>query len=259
MKIPPSRFIFTSPADPRRAASRLVTTAALAAALLGGCSAIGDVMQGEKVNYKTAGGAKAPSLDVPPDLTQLTRDTRYAVPGAAVSANSYQVGQAQASSRSTPSAALNIGDVRIERAGSQRWLVINRPADKLWEPVREFWLEAGFLLAQEQESLGIMETQYAENRAKLPQDFIRNAIGKVFDSLYSTGERDKFRRAGKRIGLIYWLVSAHALHCPAFGCARLNRFQSLQHFHRKTADITRTGIRAIFVFADDFLICREAG
>jgi outer membrane protein assembly factor BamC len=40
---------------------------------------------------------------------------------------------------------------------------------------------------------GIIETDWAENRAKLPQDVIRGALGKVFDSLYSTAERDKFR------------------------------------------------------------------
>ena len=83
--------------------------------------------------------------------------------------------------------------MRIERAGNQRWLVVNRPADKLWGPMRDFWLESGFLLALDQENLGIMETDYAENRAKLPQDFIRETIGKVFENLYSTGERDKFR------------------------------------------------------------------
>ena len=149
-------------------------------------------MQGEKVDYKSSGNSKAPSLDVPPDLTQLTRETRYVVPGTVVSANNYQVGQTQAST-AVPTAALAVGDVRIERAGTQRWLVVNRPADKLWSPVRDFWLESGFLLAQDQENLGIMETDYAENRAKLPQDFIRNTIGKIFDSLYSTGERDKFR------------------------------------------------------------------
>jgi len=90
-------------------------------------------------------------------------------------------------------ATASVGDVRIERAGTQRWLVVNRPADKLWGPVRDFWLESGFLLAQDQENLGIMETDFAENRAKLPQDFIRSALGKMFDGLYSTGERDKFR------------------------------------------------------------------
>ena len=157
--------------------------------LLAGCSSIGRIMQGDRVDYKTS-GSKAPTLDVPPDLTQLTRDSRYVVPGTAVSASSYQVGQ---SAPGVPTAALAMGDVRIERAGSQRWLVVNRPADKLWGPVREFWLESGFLLAQDQENLGIMETDYAENRAKIPQDFIRSAIGKVFDGLYSTGERDKFR------------------------------------------------------------------
>jgi outer membrane protein assembly factor BamC len=57
--------------------------------------------------------------------------------------------------------------------------VVKRPADQLWDPVRDFWQENGFLLALDQANLGIMETDWAENRAKLPQDFIRNALGKV--------------------------------------------------------------------------------
>ena len=180
----------------QRSASRAVFGPRLALAsfvvalcLLTACSSVGDLLQGERVDYKTS-GAKTPSLDVPPDLTQLNRESRYVVPGAAVTASGYQVGQ---SVPSAPTAATSVGDVRIERAGNQRWLVVNRPADKLWGPVREFWIEGGFLLSQDKENLGIMETDYAENRAKIPQDFIRNTIGKVFDSLYSTGERDKFR------------------------------------------------------------------
>ena len=195
MKTTPSqpKHAIRQPTPSPRTSVVLLTALTIAtAALLGGCSSINNVMQGEKVDYKSSGNAKAPSLDIPPDLTQLTRETRYVVPGTVVSANNYQAGQTQAST-AIPTAALVVGDVRIERAGTQRWLVVNRPADKLWSPVRDFWLESGFLLAQDQENLGIMETDYAENRAKLPQDFIRNTIGKIFDSLYSTGERDKFR------------------------------------------------------------------
>ena len=158
-------------------------------ALSSGCSTMNDTLKGDKIDYKTSGKA-GPSLEVPPDLTQLNRETRYVVPGTAVSANAFQVGQG---TQALPVAALAVGDVRIERSGSQRWLVVNRPADKLYGPIRDFWLESGFLLALDQENLGIMETDFAENRAKLPQDFIRETLGKVFDSLYSTGERDKFR------------------------------------------------------------------
>ena len=158
-------------------------------ALSSGCSTMNDVLKGDKIDYKTAGKA-GPSLDVPPDLTQLARETRYVVPGTAVSANAFQVGQG---TQAVPVAALAVGDVRIERSGNQRWLVVNRPADKLWSPIRDFWLENGFLLTLDQENLGIMETDFAENRAKLPQDFIRETLGKVLESLYSTGERDKFR------------------------------------------------------------------
>ena len=155
------------------------------------------VLESEKVDYKSA-AVKTPTLEVPPDLTQLSKDTRYNIPGTAVTASSYQLGQT--TSAESPTATTSLGDVRIERAGNTRWLVVDRPADKLWEPVKDFWQDNGFLLAMDQANLGIMETDWAENRAKIPQDFIRSTLGKVFDSLYSTGERDKFRTRLERGG-----------------------------------------------------------
>ena len=169
-----------------KAATTRLSLLALAMAL-SACAAL----EGDKIDYKSA--ARGSTLEVPPDLTQLSRESRYAVPGGPVSAAAMQAGQAAQPSGTANAAALQLGDVRIERDGNQRWLVVNRPADKLWEPVRDFWQESGFNLDQADASVGIMETDWAENRAKLPQDFIRSTLGKMLDSLYSTGERDKFR------------------------------------------------------------------
>ncbi len=151
---------------------------------LGGCS----ILESDKIDYKSA--STAPSLSVPPDLTQLARDNRYAVPGGPVTASSYQQGLA---GPSVQVAVATIADVRIERAGNQRWLVIKRPPEVLWDPIKDFWQEHGFLLSLDQKNLGIMETDWAENRAKIPQDLIRASLGKLLDSLYSTAERDRFR------------------------------------------------------------------
>jgi len=107
-------------------------------ALLSGC---GSLMNSDKVNYKTEGGTKVIALDIPPDLTQLTRDTRYAVPGGTVTASSMGV---RAAPQVAPTAAKQVNDVRIERDGKQRWLVVNRPADVVWPIVQGFWKENGF-------------------------------------------------------------------------------------------------------------------
>lgn len=160
----------------------------LAATTLAACS----VLESDKIEYKSA--TKGSTLEVPPDLTQLSSDTRYVVPGGGTaSAAAFEAGRAQQAKAGTDTAPGSIGDVRIERDGNQRWLVVNRPASQLWEPVRDFWTENGFVMVLEQPQLGIMETDWAENRAKLPQDIIRRTIGRLFDSLYSTGEYDKFR------------------------------------------------------------------
>ena len=147
-------------------------------------------MDGDKVNYKTEGGTKVVPLDIPPDLTQLTRDTRYVVPGGPVTASSMGVRPAPTVAAT---AAKQVNDVRIERDGKQRWLVVNRPADVVWPIVQGFWKENGFEYVIEQQQLGLLETEWAENRAKIPQDFIRRTLGKVLDGIYSSGERDKFR------------------------------------------------------------------
>ncbi len=151
------------------------------------------VLETEKVNYRSASEVKVPSLEVPPDLTQLSKDSHYNVVGGTVSANDYRAGQPAVASTVPVVAAVSMGDVRIERLGNQRWLVVKRPADGLWEPVKEFWQQNGFNLAIDQTALGIMETDWAENRAKIPDGFLRESLGKLLDSLYSTGERDKFR------------------------------------------------------------------
>ena len=151
---------------------------------LSACSTLDE----DKIDYKST--SKGNSLEVPPDLIQLSRDNRYQIPGGAT-ASGFEAGQAN--KPATPSATQAIGDVQIERAGNQRWLVVGRAPEKIWPLLRDFWTDNGFLLTTDEQNIGIMETDWAENRAKLPQDFIRATLGKLVDSLYSTGELDKFR------------------------------------------------------------------
>ena len=159
-------------------------------ALLSGCS----VLEEDKVNYKSA--TQAPNLAVPPDLSQLRRDSRYALESTSATASGFA--SAQRSVRDSGTATNVLGDVRMERSGNQRWLVVDRRADKVWDTLREFWTSNGFVLTTDAADLGILETDWAENRAKIPQDFIRQTIGKVFDGLYSSGERDRYRTRVER-------------------------------------------------------------
>jgi outer membrane protein assembly factor BamC len=175
---------------------RFLTALAGAAALscfLSGCS----TLEESKIDYKSA--SQAPTLEVPPDLTQLKRDSRYQVSGSnSALAMAATAGSANRAVLDAGTAANQAGDARIVRNGTQRYLSIQKNPDAVWDPLREFWKENGFALTLDQPELGIMETDWAENRAKLPQDFIRKAVGKILDSFYSTGERDKFRTRVER-------------------------------------------------------------
>jgi outer membrane protein assembly factor BamC len=186
--------------------------------LLAGCS--GNILpESKKIEYKSAG--KLPPLEIPPDLTQQSRDERYAVPDVSASKGSATY-SAYSSERAGQGRTTTVQDLlpqvdkmRIERSGTQRWLVVGGSPDKLWPGVKEFWQELGFLVNVEIPEAGIMETDWAENRAKIPQDIVRNTLGKVFDSLYSTAERDKFRtrlEKGAEPGMVEIYISHRGMY-----------------------------------------------
>ena len=83
----------------------------------------------------------------------------------------------------------------MERAGTQRWLVVSgKSPEQLWPALKAFWQDNGFVIKSEDPAVGVMETDWAENRAKLPNDGLRKLLETVgLGSVYSTGERDKFR------------------------------------------------------------------
>ena len=186
---------------PHPARPQVATAVALAAALLlGGCSSLGSLFGRDEPDYRNQAGKTQP-LEVPPDLSQLARDTRYrAQTGAPVTASGQQAAAATPSgAAAAPNvAATAIGNIRVERQGNQRWLVVPVPPEQLWPRLREFWLERGFTLAVDDATLGILQTNWAENRAKIPQDFIRRTIGRLFESAYSSSERDQFRTRVER-------------------------------------------------------------
>ncbi|MFT3758757.1 outer membrane protein assembly factor BamC [Thauera sp.] len=179
---------------------------------LAGCSTT--LFESKRIDYKGAKQMQRP-LEIPPDLTAPTRDDRFAVPDVTprgvATYSAYTADRADQPAASTGPEVLAAPDtMRIERAGSQRWLVVAGKADELWPQIKDFWLELGFILNIDSPDIGVMETDWAEDRAKIPQDFLRSTIGKVFDGLFSTPERDKFRtrlEQGKDDGTVEIYVS----------------------------------------------------
>ncbi|WP_107761979.1 outer membrane protein assembly factor BamC [Nitrosospira multiformis] len=179
--------------------SQIMVALCLAAAVAG-CSVFSDILpEAKKINYKSAG--KLPPLEIPPDLTAPGSDERYHVPDISPTGvatfSSYDKERSKTAGITTGGASIlpsmDEAGVRMERSGTQRWLVVNGEPEEIWPIVRDFWQELGFLIKIEMPEAGVMETDWAENRAKIPEDIIRNTLGKLLDSMYSTGERDKFR------------------------------------------------------------------
>jgi outer membrane protein assembly factor BamC len=161
---------------------------------MSGCSSFENMMGGDKIDYRSA-ARKTNGLEVPPDLTPLAHDGRYLPQAGTVSANSLQQQGARAPGVADSSlvAPVKVGDLHIERQGTTRFLLAPQSPDVLFPKIRQFWIDRGFAIAIDSPEAGMMETEWAENRAKLPNDIIRSTLGRVLDTLYSTGERDKFR------------------------------------------------------------------
>jgi outer membrane protein assembly factor BamC len=162
--------------------------------ILSGCSIFSDGQE-----YKSA--QKTRPLEVPPDLIAPGKDDRFALPSSGVASRAEF--ERSRTEPKAPSASTNVlpsvPGMRIERQADHRVLVVDVPAEKLWPVVRQFWVDSGFTLARENPEAGVIETEWQENRSKIPEDVIRRTLGRLIDRIYDTGERDKFRTRLERV------------------------------------------------------------
>jgi outer membrane protein assembly factor BamC len=158
---------------------------ALLAVALGGCESLSGVSPSKRIDYKSV--STGPALELPPDLTTPRYDDRYQVTTATGLA-------AAGANKGTKSEFLpQTPDAKIVRAGNERWLVVKATPEQAWNTSREFWQEQGFVLAVENPQVGMMETDFAENKAEVPGDWFKRTIGKYIDVFTSTYKQDKFK------------------------------------------------------------------
>ena len=150
------------------------------------------VTSNDTVDYKSSGAVRGPNLSYPPDLITAQADRRYIVQDGTATMSEYNAAVKKSAQMRT-NVMTGIPGMRIAKDGERRWLVVEKPAPELYPQVKDFWQENGFLLVVDSPSTGIMETDWAENRAKVAQDWIRSTIGGALDSMYDTGERDRYK------------------------------------------------------------------
>lgn len=180
---------------------KLVRTSLILAmpVVLSACSVLGVDFSKDKIQYETS-ASRAP-LEVPPDLTQVPTSDRYAVPSRPQTVLASQQAEVTQNTNVVQNAStvLPEGEIaKVVREGNSRWIHVNLTPEQAWPIVQDFWNTIGLSLARQDAATGVMETNWAENRAKLPQDIIRASLGKVIDLVYSTGERDQYRARMER-------------------------------------------------------------
>jgi len=132
------------------------------------------------------------TLDVPPDLTQLLKDTRYNIPGEQISANAMGLNSSNSAQKTPTIGATKVSDLSLSRLGKDHWLSVQRPAETVWPLVKQFWLDSGFVLVKEDDKLGLLETDWAEYKSNEAQGFIGKTFNRLLGSVMSTGIKDKF-------------------------------------------------------------------
>lgn len=177
-------------------------SALMALALLSGCSDINQMLgNDESIDYKST--RRGEPLSIPPDLTQANADPRYKAPATGTTTFSQYQAQGQAAAAQQQPQTTNVlpqrGDMKVERDGNLRWLVIQRPPEELFPKVVDFWTDTGFSVATNDPRSGLIETNWAENRAKIPESWLRQLLGAVLESAYDSGEREKFRTRVERV------------------------------------------------------------
>jgi len=175
-----------------------------------------EIIPDQTLAYKRQREA-AENLEVPPDLTGGQFNDALDVPASGTTTLSEYAGEREKRRQVATSGSVlpDVKDVQMHREGDKRWLEVDAPADVVWPRVVSFWRSQGILLVEQNPAVGVMKTDWLENRAEIRQDFLTRMLQKVASGLYATSTRDQYRvrlERGAKPGVTDVYLTHTAMH-----------------------------------------------
>ncbi len=160
---------------------------------LSSCGSITDTwLPDKKIAYKKEKQASR-YLEVPPDLTNQSFSDELLVPDINQETSAAKQQHQRHNGLKKGQVLPQIQNIELMKEGDKRWLVIHSDADTVWQAVIDFWQNNGVLLTEQNPIIGVMRTNWLENRAKIDSGLVSNTIRRVFDGAYSSAIRDQYR------------------------------------------------------------------
>lgn len=146
-------------------------------------------------NIKYYSNKSVSSLEVPPDLTKPDNKNAFRldehIPGLDKDRLNFSGKKSVASAILKPPT-----NILVKKSGELRWLVVDKKPDAVWNLSRNFLKNNGFAILKSNKKIGLLETDFLENRPEIPKqslNFIRAALQKVLKARYALPILDKYR------------------------------------------------------------------
>jgi len=145
---------------------------------------LGDI----KINYYS--DKSVTSLEVPPDLTSPSYENSFRLSEFVknVKPNTVNLTNNNFEEESTK-IIVNPTDITVKKSGSRRWLIVNKNPDLVWDLTKQFLKEKGFVIKKSNKKIGVMETDFLENKPKIPaksMGLIRSFLESQIDNVSYT-------------------------------------------------------------------------
>jgi len=179
---------------------RIITFFTFIVFLLNGCFSISEESKAKpelgNMDIKYYSNKSVTSLEIPPDLTTPETQNSFVLSEFVPDIKENIVGFSNRSDDGVQKILDAPTGIKVKKDGEKRWLVINKTPDEVWEASREFLKNEGFVLVKQDKKIGILETDFLENRPDIPEQslgFIRSMLGRALNQNYVFASVDKYR------------------------------------------------------------------
>lgn len=151
--------------------SRTALACVVMAAALSGCSKLvpklDEVLPDNRKDYQKA--QTLPDLEVPPDLSSDAIKDRMAIPEGGKTAK-YSTYQERRAERQKVAEVEKTQGAAVRVLENEHVLSIAGAPVQVWPKLRDFWATQGYKLELDDVDLGVIETGWSEDKAKLSRD-----------------------------------------------------------------------------------------